>query len=175
MPDYRRFRVPGGTYFFTVNLLERRRTLLVDHIDVLRHAVRRVRARHPFHIDAWVVLPDHMHCIWTLPPGDAAYAVRWQLIKLAFTKAMPKTERRTTTRQNRKERGIWQRRYWEHTIRSDRDYTNHVDYIHFNPVKHGHVARVRDWPHSTFHTYVAQGILAADWAGTIGDLDTAGE
>jgi putative transposase len=165
MPDYRRNRVPGGTYFFTANLLERSSALLVTHIDALREAVRTVRARHPFHIDAWVVLPDHMHAVWTLPADDTDYSGRWKAIKIAFAKALPKSEYVSPVRAARGERGIWQRRYWEHTIRDEKDYAAHVDYVHINPMKHGLVACVRDWPHSTFHRRVAQGVYPPDWAG----------
>jgi putative transposase len=118
-----------------------------------------------FHIDAWVVLPEHMHCIWTLPPGDADYSRRWRLIKLIFSKALPKTERRSPVRIKRQERGIWQRRYWEHTLRDEADFRAHVDYVHINPVKHGHVKTVSEWPYSTFHGYVRAGVLPVDWAG----------
>jgi putative transposase len=166
MPNYRRNFVAGGCYFFTVNLLERQRTLLTDHIDLLRDSVRRVRRLHPFHIDAWVVLPDHMHCIWTLPQDTDDFPMRWRLIKLLFSKGLPRTERLSATRQ---------RRYWEHTIVTERDYVQHIDYIHVNPLKHGYVQRVCDWPHSTFHRYVADGILPADWCGDIGDLPTISE
>ena len=165
MPDYRRNRVPGGTYFFTVNLLERRGGLLVAHIDALRDAVRKVRKLRPFHIDAWVVLPDHMHAVWTLPVGDSDYSARWKAIKIAFAKALPKTERVSAVRSARGERGIWQRRFWEHTIRDDVDFAAHVDYVHINPVKHALVTCVRDWPHSSFHRCVAHGVYAPDWAG----------
>lgn len=175
MPDYRRNRIPGGTYFFTVNLLERSSSLLVTHIDLLRDAVRAVRARHPFDIDAWVVLPDHMHAVWTLPNDDTDYSGRWKAIKIAFAKALPKTERLSAVRSAKGERGIWQRRFWEHTIRHERDFAAHLDYVHINPVKHGLVACVQDWPHSSFHRYVARGIYAPDWAGQgVNDLP-AGE
>jgi putative transposase len=172
MPDYRRNRVPGGTYFFTVNLLERNSSLLVAQIDHLRAAVRQVRDKRPFHIDAWVVLPDHMHAVWTLPPDDADYSGRWKAIKIAFAKALPKVERLSAVRVRKSERGIWQRRFWEHTIRDERDCAAHVDYVHINPVKHGVVPRVRDWPYSSFHRLVTRGIYAADWAGG-GALDLA--
>ncbi len=165
MPNYRRNFLPGGSFFFTVNLLERRSDLLVRHIDLLREAVRRIRRTHPFHIDAWAVLPDHMHCVWTLPPGDADYALRWQLIKLLFSRELPKTERRSDVRMARRERGIWQRRYWEHTLRDEADFNAHVDYVHINPVKHGLVSRAADWPCSSFHRYVEAGLLPVDWAG----------
>ena len=175
MPDYRRNRIPGGTYFFTVNLLERSSSMLVTHIDALRDAVRTVRARRPFHIDAWVVLPDHMHAVWTLPADDADYSGRWKAIKIGFAQALPKTERRSPVRVARGERGIWQRRFWEHTIRDEQDYAAHVDYVHINPVKHGLVASVRDWPYSSFHRYVTQGVYAPDWAGQGVENLVAGE
>ena len=143
MPDYRRNRVPGGRFFFTVNLRDRRSDLLVTQVAALREAVRRVRARSPFVIDAWVVLPDHMHCLWTLPEGDADFAGRWRAIKTGFSKSVPVGEPRSVGMMRRGERGIWQPRYWEHTIRDDRDYAAHVDYIHFNPVKHGFVEHPR--------------------------------
>jgi len=117
MTNYRRNRVPGGTYFFTVNLLDRGSGLLVQKIDLLREVVRKVRHDRPFHIDAWVVLPDHLHCVWTLPPGDADYVSRWQNIKKMFSRQIPATETLSETKARLNERGIWQRRYWEHTIR----------------------------------------------------------
>ena len=174
MPDYRRNRVPGGTYFFKVNLLERRERLLVEHIDALRNAVRQVRAQRPFHIDAWVVLPDHTHCVWTLPPGDDDYSSRWKAIKIAFAKTLPKTERLSAVRARKGERGIWQRRFWEHTIRDERDYAAHVDYVHINSFKHGLVERVSDWPYSSFHLFVKGGIYPQDWVGEVAALN-AGE
>jgi putative transposase len=165
MPDYRRYRVPGGTYFFTVNLLERRLDTLVRHVDALREAVRTTKRERPFHIDAWVVLPDHMHCVWTLPPGDDDFSNRWKAIKIRFVQAIPRTERRSGARISRGERGVWQRRFWEHVIRDDADYQRHVDYIHVNPLKHGYVKQVADWPYSTFYRLVAKGIYPPDWAG----------
>lgn len=145
MLDYRRWRVPGGTYFFTINLPKRRSDLLVRHMDTLRDAVRRTRRERPFHIDAWVVLPDHMHCIITPPEGgNDDLPNRIKAIKIRFVGASPATERRSRTRVARGERGIWQRRFWEHAIRSEADYVRHVGYVHFNPVKHGHVAFVWD-------------------------------
>lgn len=164
MPDYRRNRVPGGTYFFTVNLLDRDSRLLTDHIDALRTAVRDTSTRAPFHIDAWVVLPEHMHCVWTLPPGDADYSGRWRAVKKAFSKAIEPGERRSAVRRARGERGIWQRRFWEHTIRDDKDYANHMDYVHFNPVRHGLVPEPAAWPYSSFHRAVAAGLYPADRA-----------
>jgi putative transposase len=167
MTNYLRNFVPGGCYFFTVNLAERRLSLLIDHIDRLRAAFRSVRARYPFTIDAIVVLPDHLHAIWTLPEGDADFSTRWRLIKSRFSRDLPRSERISTSRAAKSERGIWQRRYWEHTIRDDADYARHMDYIYFNPVKHGHVARVLNWPHSSFHRMVRLGTYPPDWAGDL--------
>lgn len=163
---YRRMFRPAGTYFFTLNLLERRgNDLLIRHIDVLREAVRVVRSRHPFVIHAWVVLPEHTHFVIELPDGDYDYSLRIRLIKAYFSRHLPKDEVRNLARQKRNERGIWQRRFWEHLIRDERDFEQHVNYVHFNPVKHGWAACVKDWPYSTFHRYVAQGVLPEDWAG----------
>jgi putative transposase len=162
MPEYRRNRVPGATYFFTVNLLDRRFDLLVVHINALREAVTKVRRRSPFHIDAWVVLPDHMHCLWTLPEGDSDFPRRWWAIKIAFSKSLPEINQPAPVTLRRGERGIWQRRYWEHTIRDDRDYAAHMDYIHFNPVKHRFVESPGDWPFSGFRRCVAAGLYPLD-------------
>ena len=171
MSNYRRNFLPGGTFFFTVTLLDRKQDLLMAHIDVLRDSVRRVRHLYPFEIVACVVLPEHLHCIWTLPEGDGDFATRWRLIKLLFAKALPRNERISAARAARNERGVWARRYWEHTIRDERDMEHHVNYIHANPVKHGCVTQVRDWPYSTFHQYVRAGVLAADWAGNTEHAD----
>ena len=165
MTNYRRNYVDGGSYFFTVNLTDRRSRLLTDNIGLLRAAFRYTRARHPFSVDAIVVLPDHLHAIWTLPPGDADYALRWRLIKTYFSRGLAAGERRSKSRTAKGERGIWQRRYWEHTLRDERDSARHTDYIHINPVKHGHVQRVTDWPYSSFHRFVRRGIYPAGWAG----------
>jgi putative transposase len=165
MTQYRRLKVDGGTYFFTVNLANRRGTLLTDHIAELRRAFRYVQARQPFAIEAVVVLPDHLHALWRLPHGDADYALRWLLIKKTFSRELPGGELRTPSRVAKRERGIWQRRYWEHLIRDETDFARHVDYIHFNPVKHGHVTQVADWPYSSFHRYVRLGLLPESWGG----------
>jgi putative transposase len=176
MPNYRRNRVPGGTYFFTVNLLDRRSDRLVREIDALRAAIRTARARSPFHIDAWVVLPDHMHCIWwTLPEGDTDFPGRWHAIKTAFSKTVPKTEPRSQVMLRRGERGIWQRRYWEHTIRDGRDYAVHMDYVHFNPVRHGLVQSPGDWEFSSFRRCVTEGLYPPDWACGGDEPGEAGE
>ena len=163
MINYRRILIPGATYFFTVNLANRRKTFLIDHIDLLRDAIRYTRQRHPFLIDAMVVLPDHLHAIWTLPPDDADFPLRWRLIKTWFSRNLPRGEHRRSSRVDKSERGIWQRRYWEHLMRDETDFARHVDYIHWNPVKHGLVARVVDWPYSTFHRFVRDGGLTKDW------------
>ncbi|MBK3663016.1 transposase [Bradyrhizobium diazoefficiens] len=165
MPNYRRALLPGGCWFFTVNLLDRRQTLLTDHITILREAVAATRRDCPFAIDAFVVLPDHLHAVWTLPAEDADFSVRWRLIKSRFAKALPKNERLSAVQAARGERGIWQHRFWEHLIRDETDYARHVDYCHINPMKHGHVTRVRDWPCSSFHRDVRAGIFPEDWAG----------
>ena len=167
MTGYRRNFIAGGSFFFTVNLAERRLQLLTEHVDELRNAFRKVRQRHPFTIDAMIVLPDHLHAVWTLPDGDAYFATRSQLIKSAFSHSLPSGERISESRAARGERGIWQRRYWEHTIRDERDFARHVDYIHINPVKHGLVTRVRDWPFSSFHRMVKLGVYPEDWAGDV--------
>ena len=179
MPDYRRNRVPGGTFFFTVNLLDRGSDLLARRIDILRDAVRGVRARAPFRIDAWVVLPDH--CIaknlglGTLPQGDADFPGRWRAIKIAFVKCLPAGEPRSPVMTSRGERGIWQRRYWEHTIHDERDFAAHMDYTHFNPVKHGLVEHPADWPHSSFRRCVDGGLYPDGWRVTSDEPQKTGE
>jgi putative transposase len=172
MSTYRRAFVPGGRWFFTANLLNRRSGLLTKQIAALRKATRRTRDRHPFRIDAFVVLPDHIHTIWTLPSDDADFSTRWRLIKLEFSKSLPKTEHLSEVRRARGEGGIWQRRFWEHLIRDDEDYRRHVEYCYINPVKHGLVARVCDWPFSSFHRDVEAGLFPRDWAG---EFDAVGE
>ena len=166
MTNYRRNFIVGGTFFFTVNLANRSQTLLTEHIDHLRDAFRYAKIRHPFTTDAIVVLPDHLHAIWTLPEGNADFSLRWRLIKTMFSRAVEQSEPVSKSRKDKGERGIWQRRYWEHTIKDEIDYARHVDYIHINPVKHGYASRVVDWPHSSFHRFVREGILAKDWAGS---------
>ncbi|MCU0833898.1 MAG: transposase [Chromatiaceae bacterium] len=164
MTDYRRLKTPGATWFFTVNLAQRRGSrLLVDQIDGLRGAIRKVKTAHPFAIDAIVVLPDHLHCLWTLPDDDGDHATRWGLIKAEFSRDLARRERISDSRRKRGERGIWQRRFWEHLNRDDRDYQRHIDYIHWNPVKHGWTQRVADWPYSSFHAYVRRGFYPPDW------------
>jgi putative transposase len=166
MSLYRRAWLPGGTWFFTVNLRRRRENrMLIEKIHLLRSAFRTVQQRHPFDIEAAVILPDHLHCVWTLPPGDTDFPKRWSLIKSYFSRHMPRNERIDPSRLSKKERGIWQRRYWEHRIRDDQDFIRHVDYIHWNPVKHGYVECAADWPYSTFHDWVRHGIYHEAWGG----------
>ncbi len=166
MPNFRRAYVAGGTWFFTVNLLHRKdNELLIQEINLLRQAVKQVKQRYPFYVHAWVVLPEHMHAMWTLPEGDSNFSLRWRLIKSGFSRALPKTETLSKVRSNAGERGIWQRNYWEHLIKNEIDYQRHFDYIHVNPLKHALVKRVIDWPYSTFHRYVKQGIYPDNWCG----------
>jgi putative transposase len=167
MPRYIRSQVAGASYFFTVTLQDRRARSLTDHAGELRECVVDVKRRHPFEVDAMVVLPDHLHALWTLPLDDADYATRWMLIKQGFTKRLRMRgvldPAASVTRRANGELRLWQRRYWEHQIRNDDDYARHVDYIHFNPVRHKLVQRAVDWPHSSFHRFVREGRLPADW------------
>jgi putative transposase len=166
MVRYRRNFVPGGTYFFTITLADRRSSVLVDHVAALRLAFRVTRRERPFAIDAIVVLYEHLHAIFTLPTNDADFSGRWRRIKGIFTRQVIKAGVAVEHRANG-EYALWQRRFWEHTIQNDDDFARHVGYIHFNPIKHGLVGRVRDWPYSSFHRYVRQGLLADDWAGDV--------
>jgi putative transposase len=124
-----------------------------------------------FYMDAVVVLPDHLHCIWILPPGETNFSTRWNLIKGYFSRAIEKGERISPSRVKRKERGIWQRRFWEHLLRDEEDFAKHVNYIHWNPVKHGCVKKVIDWPHSSFHQYMVRGVYSDDWCGEGDDIE----
>ncbi len=176
MTEYRRARTPGATYFLTVNCAERKgNSILTDNIDTLRNAFRKVKNNHPFEINAIVILPEHLHCIWTLPGGDADFASRWGLIKSNFSRSIANTERRSDSRVKRGARGVWQRRYWEHLIRDEDEYCRHVDYIHWNPVKHGWAERVKDWPYSSFHQHVNLGAYPLHWAGEIDESLGYGE
>ncbi len=171
MTDYRRWLVAGGTYFFTV-VAHKRRPFLTDEVArrSLRDAFRIIRLRRPFRVDAIVLLPDHLHAIWTLPPGDHNYATRWQLIKRRFTKTYlalgGKEGSRSASRISKGERSLWQRRYFEHTCRDDADMRRCADYLHVNPLKHGLVSRVIDWPWSSFHRYVRLGEYDPNWGNT---------
>ena len=169
MVQYRRNFVPGGTYFFTLTLVDRSSSVLVDHVGILRKAFRRARHERPFNIEAIVVLPDHLHAVLTLPPNDADYSGRWRLIKTLFSNGVVASGDAIIRHRNG-ELALWQRRFWEHTIRNEDDFSRHVDYIHFNPVKHRLVSRVQDWPHSSFHRYVRQGVLPVDWGGDVSEM-----
>jgi putative transposase len=168
MADYRRWRVAGGTYFFTL-VTEGRARFLCDEPArrCLREAIRVVRRKRPFRIDAIVLLPDHLHAVWSLPEGESDYSTRWQLIKRRFTREYLKTGGveavRSASRLAKGERSVWQRRFFEHTVRDEADMKRCVDYVHVNPLKHGLVARVREWPWSSFHRYVRLGEYSIDW------------
>jgi putative transposase len=171
MPDYRRNYVPGGTYFFTCVTYQRRPILTTDLGRLcLRHAIQTVQAEYPFTIVAIVLLPDHWHSVWTLPSNDSKYPLRWMRIKEEFTRAwlarggfeLPQSQSRAEHRQ----RGVWQKRYWEHTVEDEDDLKCCVDYTHWNPRKHNLVQRIRDWKWSSFHRYVQSGEYELDWGGT---------
>jgi len=174
MSEYRRARVPGGTYFFTVVTYRRQRFLIEpESRGALRCSIEEVRARLPFFNDALVLLPDHLHCIWTLPEGDRDFSKRWGMIKAGFSKLVKgrlhKAQWMSMSKRKHRESTLWQRRFWEHAIRDEADYRAHFDYLHFNPVKHGLTKRVCDWPYSTFHRYRQSGVYPADW----GQVDIA--
>jgi putative transposase len=156
MSRYIRPKIPGASVFFTVAVADRRSRLLVDHVEALRDAVRMTKDERPFRIDAWVVLPDHVDAVWTLPDGDADYSVRWRLIKTRFSRGLPLGPLRPS-HEARQERGIWQRRFWEHHLRNDADLGAHVRYCWINPVKHGFVERPEDWPYSSVHRDIREG------------------
>ncbi|MGC3980997.1 MAG: transposase [Steroidobacteraceae bacterium] len=173
---YRRAHAAGGTWFFTVNLADRSNQFLTEYIGLLRETIRAVRINHPFEILAAVVLPEHLHCIWRLPNGDADYPIRWNLIKGRFSRDLTINEQIRDSRLTKRERGIWQRRYWEHQIRDDEDLQRHVDYIHHNPVKHGRTSIASAWPYSSIHRYIRNGMLTKDWAtGEIANSNQFGE
>jgi putative transposase len=165
MVQYRRNFISGGTFFFTVTLADRRSSALVENIDVLRKAFHVAQEERPFSIDAIVILPEHLHVTMTLPSEDSDFSGRWRRIKSLFTRQIIAGGTHIA-RDRRGEYQLWQRRFWEHTIRDDRDLSMHIDYIHYNPVKHGLVSQVSDWPHSSFHRYVRDGLLPPDWAAS---------
>jgi REP-associated tyrosine transposase len=175
--QYRRAFLPGGAFFFTVVTAERK-PLFAEHknVAILRAAFRTVRLQRPFILNAVVVLPDHLHCIWTLPPGDADFATRWRLIKTWFTKHCDPAPcaAAENARTSKGERFLWQHRYWEHVLRDETDYRRHVEYIHFNPVKHGYVKAPIDWPYSSFRRYVKTGTYPPDWGGNVQDVEGVG-
>jgi putative transposase len=170
MARYRRAKVEGGTFFFTVALADRSSDRLVRHIDRLRKVYKSVQDRYPFETIAICVLPDHLHAVWSLPEGDADFPLRWNLIKSGFSRGLTADPPRSSSKIAKREKGIWQRRYWEHTIRNEADLARHIDYIHFNPVKHGYVSRACEWPHSSLGRYVARGLVPTDWGGDLRDI-----
>ena len=172
---YRRADIAGATYFFTLNAADRSGSTLTDHVDALRESFRVVSSRHPFEINAIVVLPDHLHLLMTLPQAHADFATRIMLIKQRFSRQVPKGECIGSSRVSRGERGVWQRRYWEHLIRNEDDLRTHVEYIHFNPVKHGYARRAGDWPHSSIHRYIERGQIDPDWGLSVESAGLFGE
>jgi putative transposase len=170
MPRYLRARIKGGTFFFTVTLADRTSNLLTQEITHLRRVYRAVQQQCPFETVAICVLPDHLHAIWWLPRDDADFSLRWNRIKGEFSRVLPSAASRSQSKIDKREKGIWRRRFWEHAIRDDNDLNRHIDYIHFNPVKHGLVSRVCDWPHSSFHRYVERGELPIDWGGDVSEI-----
>ena len=171
MPNYRRAR-EGNTYFFTVVTYGRQPILcLKESRAVLRDIINETRAEMPFEVDAWVLLPDHLHCIWTLPERDGDYSKRWGFVKAGYTKRIGKTlvgkgQAIDASRLKHREEVVWQRRFWEHRIRDEKDYEMHCNYIHYNPVKHGLVSAPKDRAYSTFNKYVYRGVYSADWGST---------
>lgn len=166
MSRYRRNYIEGGTFFFTVKLADPKSRLLLEHIDLLREAYAFVQKRHPFETVAICVMPNHLHAVWTLPDGDSNYSLRWRLIKTRFSHHFAASNVLSASKQRRHEKGIWQRRFYEHTVRDKADLQRIIDYVHFNPVKHGFSACVKDWPFSSFHRFVRDGLLPPDWGGT---------
>ena len=165
MLQYRRNLLKGGTYFFTVTLINRHSNMLTQYIDLLRESVKSTQQRHPFEIIAWVVLPDHLHAVWQLPIGDSDYSSRWRTIKSHFVRNLKKQGVLVNMRADGSAL-VWQRRFWEHTIKNEDDLRRCVDYCYINPVKHGLVKAVAHWPYSSFHRDVKRGIYLSNWAGT---------
>ena len=164
MTDYRRLYIEGGTYFFTVITNERRPIFRKEeNIDNLRAIFRTVMKKRPFKIEAIVILPDHIHCIWTLPKGDNDYSVRWKEIKYRFSLNYKGSFPTSESMKKKREKGLWQRRFWEHLIRNQEDLNRHIDYIHYNPVKHELTQKVIEWPYSSFRQYLEEGIYDRDW------------
>lgn len=169
MPNYIRPRAAGATIFFTVATAQHGTDLLCREIENLRQSVKETRAELPFDVAAWVVLPDHLHAIWTLPQGDEDFSTRWKAIKARFTKAVGITLPRSASKHAKGEAGIWQRRFWDHHIRDQADFDAHIRYCWINPVKHGLVTRAIDWPYSSIHRDVRLGRVESEWSGIIPD------
>jgi putative transposase len=172
---YRRARTKGGTFFFTVVVFKRGKIFCnKEDVSILREAFKHVSIERPFEVDAAVILPDHIHTVWTLPDGDSDFSTRWRLIKhLISIRYMQNKVGRLKPpavdysadggADKKSKQKIWQQRFWEHQIRDDRDFAAHVDYIHYNPVKHGYVKSPRDWKYSSFHRYVKKGLYDINW------------
>ena len=168
MPNYRRVIIEGGIYFFTLTTNNRQKIFLSSSArDIFLEAVNHVMNFHPFSTEAYCILPDHIHLLWRMPEEDANYSTRISEIKKRFSKEFcakyPSIVKRNEFQVNRGESGVWQRRFWEHYIRDETDLNNHINYIHFNPVKHGIVRQVRDWPSSSFFNYARSGHYQIDW------------
>ena len=158
MSDYNRLYIPGGTCFFTLATYHRQPILAdIEKVELLRRCLREVKAKRPFDIVAAVVLPEHLHCLWRLPTCDADYSTRWQMVKTAFSRHVPAKIRKDGSKT------VWQPRFYEHCIRDETDFHRHLDYIHYNPVKHGWVSMPSEWPHSSFAHFVAMGWYASGW------------
>ncbi|MEX0318779.1 MAG: transposase [Ruegeria sp.] len=165
MTNYRRVRIPGAKYFFTVSLAERSSDLLTREVVRLREAYAVTQQERPFWCDVFVVLPDHLHTVWTLPPDDTDFLTRWRLIKTRFVRAVGGFGERSASKHAKQERGVWQRRFWEHCIRDERDYRNHMAYCWGNPVKHGFVDHPSEWPYSSIHRDIRAGRVDPEWSG----------
>lgn len=172
MVGYRRNYISGGTYFFTLALQNRTSEILIEKIELFKEAIHTVKLEHPFNMKAYVILPDHLHTLWELPEDDFNYSVRWQKIKTRFSKAIINSGI-VLNKTKHNEYDLWQRRFWEHTVRDQQDFENHVNYIHYNPIKHGLVDKLEDWPYSSFHHFVKTKKLPPNWAEKISEK-TAG-
>jgi putative transposase len=176
--NYRRSKSCGGTFFFTL-VTYKRLKLFEDtrNVNLLRESIQKVKLTHPFKMEAYVLLPDHFHCIWTLPENDNDFSMRWRQIKSYFTRNFQQEKIPLyKARKNKKEQCIWQRRFWEHTIVNEKDFANHVDYIHYNPVKHGYVESPSAWLFSSIHYYIEKGIYSKSWGESgVVDLCNIGE
>ena len=179
MSNYHRSTTSGATYFFTVVTYKRNPILCNPAIrEALRKAIIKVKKQMPFTIEAWVLMPDHLHCIWTLPPKDNDYSKRWGLIKRAVSrscKSFIAQVEHTTSGIKRHELAFWQRRFWEHQIRDKNDFNQHMDYIHHNPVKHGLCKTPSQWRWSTIHRYIKKGIYTYNWCMYDDSFNTLGE
>jgi putative transposase len=164
---YRRAKIEGATYFFTVVTNNRVSVFNDPHmVQLLRLAIKKIKDKHPFTIDAFILLPDHLHCIWTLPSDDSDFSMRWRLIKSGFSRNY-KTALGSTPVIRKKESPVWQGRFWEHLIRDENDFKRHVEYIHYNPVKHELAKAPKDWKYSSFHRFVAKGKYNNDWGAGV--------